>query len=168
MIFLVTLKQVAIFLFYIAVGFTLTKTKVIDKKASKYLSLLLTYLIAPLYTISNLSKNVSIEKLSTYAVLILAGLLVALILVFVARLLARIFANNRLEKSLFSYLFAFSNLGYFGNPLVAEVFGEEVLTNYILFCVPATILISSYGYYLLTKGVSNEEVEQCLDLKENY
>lgn len=152
MIFLTTLKQVGIFLFYIGIGFSLTKTKVIDKKASGILSKLLTYLIAPVYTVSNLSRNVSIDKISTYALLILSGLVVALILIFVAIPLARLFTKNKFERNLYSYLFAFSNIGYFGNPLVEAVFGEVVLTNYLLFCLPATILISSYGYYILTKN----------------
>ena len=164
MIFLATIKQVGIFLFYIAIGFALCKSKIIDKKASKSLSVLLTYLIAPLYTISNLSKNVTIDKISIYANLLLFGTIVSVVLVLIARPLAKLFAKNKLEKSLFSYLFAFSNLGYFGNPLVQAVFGDAVLTNYILFCVPASILISSYGYYILTKG--GEETDENLTKEE--
>lgn len=43
------------------------------------------------------------------------------------------------------------NFGYLGYPLVETVFGSAVNTQFIIFCLPISIVIHSYGYILLTE-----------------
>lgn len=141
---------------YIAFGFTLTRLKVLSKNASKILSAFLTNFIVPFYSIYNLSRNVTVDKIGSYLSLFGAGIIITLIIILVAIPLAKIFAKNDFEKGIYNYLFAFSNMGYFGYPLVDAVFGEEVLAQFMVFCIPVSLAISSYGYYILTKYAGND------------
>ena len=166
MLFSKTIIQVGILLVYIGAGFILAKTKIIKREASKVLAALLTYFIHPIYTANKLATSVSIEKLTTYGNLLLYGTLMTIVLIAVAFPLGKVFAKNKTERGLYRYLFAFSNYGYFGCPLVDAVFGSEVLANFMIFTLPVSIAIHSYGYYILTRdAMSQKGEEENLDKK---
>jgi predicted permease len=61
-------------------------------------------------------------------------------------LASRILGKNEGEKKAFSYLFAFSNMNYFGLPVIKGVFGADVLGQFLVFTLPFTVLIHSYGW----------------------
>ena len=72
-----------------------------------------------------------------------------------AFLLSLFFRTDKLPRNTLVYIFAFSNYGYFGYPVMEAVFGSEFVAKTILFAVPSSIAIASVGYYLLLgKGVS--------------
>lgn len=148
--FLITLKQVALLLFYIFIGYALTKTKIINKSASKVLSTLLMWVFSPFYTVVNLSQNVSFEKITLYLSVFLSGAVFTVLSVFAAILLAKALCKKGYVRNVYTYLLAFSNNGYFGYPLVSELFGGEVLAHFMIFCLATSIAINTFGYYVLT------------------
>lgn len=163
MIFTTTIKQVALLFVYITAGIILVKTKLLNKNASKTLSALLTFFIGPLYTIHNLSQNIKIEELKLYGNLLLYGTIFVVLLVAFSYPLSRLFSKDPIEKGIYSYLFAFSNYGYFGYPLVEGVFGAKVLAEFMIFCLPISIVVSSYGYYMLTSGARTQNKIDAID-----
>ncbi len=156
--FLITLKQVGIMVGYIFLGYILCRKKVIGKEASKILSKLLIYVIGPCYSVSTLSKQISLDKILEYIVIIGAGVIVAMASILLSLIIARIFTKDKSEKNIYKYMFAFSNIGYFGYPLIGAIFGEQVLASFMLFALPINITISSYGYYILTDSDEGQEV----------
>ncbi len=150
--FLITLKQVAILLGYILLGFVLCKTKVVGKDGSKVLSKLLVCVFSPAYNILSLMRGISIEKISQYALCIGCGAGALFFALVIALVLCRLFSKDKLEQSIYQYVFIFSNIGYFGSPLVGAVYGAEVLAQFILFCLPLTIGINTYAYFILTRN----------------
>ncbi len=158
--FLITLKQVGIMVGYIFLGYILCRKKVVGKEASKILSKILLFVVSPCYTISTLSRQITADKIVEYAIIVCAGIAVALISIVLAIILSRFFAKERFEKNLYKYMFAFANIGYFGYPLIGGVFGAEVLSSFMLFALPINIAIYSYGYYILTCSANaSEEVK---------
>lgn len=154
MIFTKTLEQVSILLIFILAGYFLRKKEIINESGKKVLAGLLVNFFAPCYTISSLSTRLSIEKINEYITYLFAGSVLAIVIIFVALPFARILGKDKLEKNILKYALAFANIGYFGYPVVGAVFGESVKASMILFCIPQTIAINTYGYQILTSKIN--------------
>lgn len=157
--FLSTLKTVALLLFYIAIGFFLGKKKIVGEKASKTLASLLTYVIMPLYLVNNLSKTVTVDKISLYGELFLAGIVMAGISLALCVPLSKLFVKKGYSRNIYKYLLFTPNLGYFGYPLVQALFGDNALAMYMIFTLPTSIGINTFGYMILT----DKSEEECGD-----
>ncbi|MBR2376866.1 MAG: AEC family transporter [Clostridia bacterium] len=154
--FIATLIQVSTLLIYILVGYFLRRKNLINEKTGKVLSKLLTLLFTPAYTIINLSKNVSVEKISVYLSLLLAGLIILFVLIFINYFFSKLFSKDENIRNMILYMLVFSNMGYFGYPLIEMVFGAEYLVQFMIFGLPFSIAINTYGYYILTKPTKEE------------
>ena len=157
MVFTTTLQQVAILLIFIFIGYFFRKINVITDDGRKVLAKLLVNLFAPCYTVISLSTVVNVDDITKYLLMLLVGVGVAVAGVFLAIPFARLFAKDKFNRNILSYAFAFGNIGYFGYPLVYGVFGAVARAQMMLFCVPMTVLIYSYGYYILTQPPEEEK-----------
>lgn len=153
-VFFLTMQKVAFLLIFIFAGYLLRRSGKLGKSSTGTVSVLTTFLFAPAYSIVNLSQTFTVENLgSNLAIAGLSLLLLPFIIIF-ARFLAGRFAKDDFEKRTFSYMFAFANTGYFGYPVIQGVFGEEMLSRFMVFCLPLNLAINSYGYslFLSAKG----------------
>lgn len=157
--FLITLQQVAILLIFILIGYFLRKRNVITDSGKKVLAGLLVNIFAPAYSIMSLSTQLSIENVTQYLVYLLVGLLVTVILIFLVIPVSRLLAKDKFHRNMLNYALAFGNIGYFGYPVVGAVFGPQARAMMILFCLPMSIAISTYGYSILTADTD------CVQLK---
>ncbi len=168
MVFIKTLEQTSILLIFIFTGYFLRKKEIINESGKKVLAGLLVNLFSPCYAIVSLSTQLSIERINEYLTYLLAGTVIAVVIVFVALPFARLFGKNKLEKNMLKYALAFANITYFGYPVVDAVFGEifvGIKSSMILFCIPQTIAINTYGYQILTSKVveTPKDLENAMD-----
>jgi predicted permease len=157
--FLTTIQQVAILLIFIFIGYFFRKKNIITDGGRKVLAGLLVNLFAPAYSIISLSSVVNVNDVTEYALMLLVGLVVAVVGIFLAFPFARILGKDKFHQNLLKYAFAFGNIGYFGYPLVYGVFGAVARAQMMIFCLPMSILIYSYGYYILTKPTGEISAE---------
>ena len=150
-VFFLTLQNVALLLIFIFAGYLLRRSGKCGRDAATTLSVLTTFLFSPAYSINNLSKSFTVEKLGQNARLVLLSTFLILAAIFISKLLARLLGRSDFEKRTFAYMFAFGNSGYFGYPVVQGVFGDEALGQFIIFCLPINIAICSYGYGLFVE-----------------
>ncbi|MBO5926870.1 MAG: AEC family transporter [Clostridia bacterium] len=155
--FTATLIQVSTLLIYILVGYFLRRKNLISEQTGKVLSKLLTLLFTPAYSIVSLSRNISIERISVYLSLLIAGTIILVILIFINYFFSKLFSKDENLRNMILYMLVFSNMGYFGYPLIEMTFGAEYLVQFMIFGLPFSIAINTYGYYILTKP-SKEEV----------
>ncbi len=150
--FTITLKQVSILLGYILLGYTLRRANVITKDASKILSKLLIYVFSPAYTIPRLINGIDASNILKYLAIFAAGIAVCLICILLSKLISSVFSSDTFERNLYKYMLAFSNLGYFGYPLISGVYSDDpsVLACFMIFALPINTAINSYGYFILT------------------
>lgn len=150
--------QILMILLYIGIGFTLRRSKLLPESTSKSLSLLETFVFLPALLFNNLSTNVRIEKLTTYSVMVISGAVFLVFVLLVAWMFAKIFSKGRPadEYGTYMYMFAFANYGYVGYPVIEGVFGSDMLTSMILFAVPFTFAIYTYGAILLSNSGSKK------------
>ncbi len=157
-VFLLTLEQVALMLIFIFVGYFFRKKNIINDSGKKVLAGLLVNLFMPCYSIASLSQQLSADKIVEYLLFLLAGTAMTFFVIFIALPFAKAFGKTRLQQNILKYAFAFGNIGYFGYPVVGAVFGEPVKALMILFCIPMTIGINTYGWQILTEKETSDEV----------
>ena len=156
-LFFTTLQQVGILTIFIFIGYLFRRKNWISDDGKKTLAKLLVCCFAPCYSVMSLSKVVNVYDIVQYMYLIFSGVGVTFVGILLANLFARWISRERLQRNIFIYALAFSNIGYFGYPVVAAIFGEIMRAQMMLFCLPMSIAINIYGYYLL----SNKEQKEC-------
>ncbi len=154
--FISTLTQVSMLLLYILTGYFLRRKNMISDQTGKVLSKLLTLVFLPCYSITSLSQNVSIERINVYLSLFIAGAIILFILIFICQFPSKIITKDENERNMFVYMLIFSNMGYFGYPLIEMTFGAETLAQFMIFVLPFSVAINTYGYYILTKPTKEE------------
>ena len=142
--------QILMVLIYIGIGFILRRSNMLPATTAKTLSVMETLVFLPALLFNNLSTNVKIDNFVNHSTTILFGAIFLVFVLLIAFLFAKIFSKGRPkdEHNTFIYIFAFANYGYFGYPLIEYVFGSEMLASMILFAVPFTFAIYTYGAYL--------------------
>ncbi len=145
---LLTVQKVAFLLTVILIGYIMRRSGKVEHKAAKVLSILTTHIFSPCYTLKTLPKNFTLANLgSNLAVLGLSCALLGLV-ILLSRFLAKKLGRTDFETRSLTYVFAFANTGYFGYPVIEGVFGEAVLSQFMVFCIPFNITLGSYGYGL--------------------
>lgn len=147
-VFLLTLSNAGNLLLFIAVGYVLRRHHDLPKEAGKVLSSLLTRVISPAYSIYNLSTSLTVEVLGQKLLLFGFGIVFTLVAIGISLVLSKPFARNPIEKSSLVYAFAFSNYGYFGYPIAEGVFGSAFLADMLVFALPLSLAVSTFGYSL--------------------
>lgn len=151
-VFLLTLEKVAFLLLFIFIGYALRRKNKLNRDSAMAISVLTTWVFSPAYTVINLPKTFTLENLGSNALLIGTATLLVFPVIGVARFLALKLGRDGFERRTLSYMLAFSNIGYFGYPVVEGVFGDEVLAKFMVFCLPFNLAICSYGYSLFMQA----------------
>ena len=147
-VFGLTLSKVAVLLIFIAIGYFLRWHHDLPDDAGHVLSLLCTLIFSPAYSISNLSKSITVEVIGQKLPLIGYGLLFVAAAIGLSYLLSKPFGRNRIERNSLIYAFSIPNYGYFGYPVIEGVFGQAVLADVMIFLIPLSLATSSFGYGL--------------------
>ncbi len=145
---LLTLQKVAFLLSVVLAGVFLLRKGIVKREAAGLLSVLTTTLFSPAYCLTTLPKTFTVENLSENLLVLLTSLgLLGTVLLFSVFLSKKV-AKSDFERRSLNYVFAFANTGYFGYPVIQGVFGDQVLGQFMIFCIPFNICLYSYGYGL--------------------
>lgn len=149
--FIAALPPLLSLFIFIAIGFTLAKTKILPKHSEVVLAKLLTLVFCGALNFSVMSKNFSITKLTYYAETFIIGTIIVLLSMAIALIIVPLFIKDKNEyaRKVYTYALTFGNYGYVGVPIVLALFGESVLVFYNVFTIPATVLIYTWGINLL-------------------
>lgn len=159
-VFLKTLEQVLVMLFFMAAGYLLQRGKILPENSTKTVSLLLTNLILPAYVIYNLSTGVTKENIVEYGGYILIGLICLIVFLGIAYGLGFLLKGIYKDRKVLVYMLAFSNYSYFGYPLIEFVYGSETLAKVLIFVIPFTIFIYTLGIKMITTDIEKPNDEQ--------
>ena len=149
-IFALTLGNVLKSLLFVSLGYFLCRSKKLPADTPKVLSTITTMLFYPAYSINNLSKNFTIDKVGDKLTVLGLGVLILGLVFLLALLFSKILGRNDLEKRTIVYAFTISNYVYFGYPLIESVFGAELLSDVIVYTIPSAIAANSVFYMILS------------------
>ena len=144
--FFATLTPMLTLFLCIAIGFTLSKTKILSDGASKTMAKLETWVFCPALNFVTMIRYCTLDNLSTNITNVLMATLVVLLALAIAIPLSRVFVKEKgCERGVYSYALAFGNCGYIGDPVVLALFGDSILAYYKIFCLPLQLVIYTWG-----------------------
>lgn len=155
-VFSATLSPMLFMFSCMVIGFILNKKKLCPENTTAVLSKLETYALAPALTISTFSKYCTVASLSGQYKMILYCLLALVIAISFAFLLAPLFTQKGYNRNIYRYALTFGNFGFMGNAIVPAIFGDEALYSYMLFTLPLSLAVYTWGIAsLIPKSENN-------------
>ena len=152
---LTVLRQLLVLYTFLGLGFFFGRRKKEQTAHTGLISFLLVNLFLPAKVFGTFSKNFTVSYLRDNSVTVLASLSLLAILVLLSLPLSRLLAKSPFERNVYRYSLTVSNYAYMGYVLAEELFGEQGLTDLILFCIPFAIYTYTVGYAMLTgRGVT--------------
>lgn len=149
--FLATITPMLTLFICIAVGFALTKLKILPESASKVMAKMETWIFCPALGFMTMARCCTIDTIGEHLINIVLASIGVAISVIIATFLARFFIKKKsIDRGIYAYALAFANGGYMGDPIVLSMFGDVVLSYYKLFYLPFSIIINSWGISVMT------------------
>lgn len=148
---LVVFEQVLILFIFVAIGFTLGRTKIVNAAHSQMLSKLLVYVFLPCNTIKAFAANFTTKYLSENYTFVLAALAVLIVQMLLMRFAAKPLTKSKYDRYVYEYSMIVPNYGFMGYALAESFFGELGLLNFIMFSIPFSVYIYAYAFAKLTK-----------------
>lgn len=152
-VFLATLNQTAFLFSFIAMGYLLSRLKLIPNNAQTVLSKLENYLFIPALVLSTFINHFTVDKIGTAWKLLLGSLVLGMIAIAVSLLCARLCSKDHYERNIYTYGLSFSNFGFMGNAVIKALF-PDVFLEYLIFTLPLWSLIYLWGVPTLLIGNS--------------
>ena len=148
---LAVFESSAILFIFITLGFILGKAKIVKNEHSQILSKLLVYVFLPCNVFKTFLNNFEPAKLkSGYEYIILSVIILVGMLIF-AYFAAKPFSKESYERYIYEYSIIIPNYGYMGYALSELLLGEQGCLAFMIFSVPLSLYIHTYGYSRLTK-----------------
>ncbi len=168
-IFKLTLSQMLNMFLLVLIGFILRKCKILPENASTTMSRLETYCFVPALYLHTQMTKCTVESFRQNYVLILYGFFSILAAILLAYPVSRLFVRNSREsaeasyqRDIYKYALAMGNHGFMGNFIILGVFGQDGLSEYLLFTFCLTIASSSWGLYVLVPKDEDSSIWQKL------
>ena len=144
-VFMATLSPMLMMFACMVIGFILNKKKLCPDNTVTVLSKLETYVLAPALTVNTFSKYCTVASLTEQYKMILYCLLALAVAILLAFGLAPFFTGKGYNRNIYRYALTFGNFGFMGNAIVPAIFGEEALYSYMLFTLPLSLAVYTWG-----------------------
>lgn len=154
--FIPILTQMLILFVFIAIGFILSKTKVLPDNASTVLSRLENYVFVPALVMGTFIKNCTTDNIGTLWKIIVFSIILLIVLLPITFIVAKLLCKEDFLRKIAIYGLEFSNFGFMGNAVVKGVF-PELFFNYTVFTLPFWFLIYAWGVPVLLISSSGGE-----------
>lgn len=146
--------QTFIFFVFILIGNLAIRKGMVSSAGNKSISALIVNVFNPAMIVGSVMKRTNAApKSSIVPVLVIAIVLYAFYILF-AELTCRRFSDEVDEQKMYRLMIVFSNVGYFGIPMVAALYGPDVLIYVTVFVVTFNLLAYTYGIGVLNSGKS--------------
>lgn len=144
-------KMIVLFIAILA-GYVAAKTHVINERSNKAFSDLISYVTTPLQVLG--SVMVGERLMSNRDVLVLSGIACGCFaaLLLLGALVPRLLRAPRDDRGVYHFMFAFSNMGFMGYPVVTALFGEGARFYVTVFVLFFQLIVWSIGVQLIAGG----------------
>lgn len=148
----IVLGQLSVLYIFLGAGWLIGKIKKDKAPHSDILSVLLVNIFLPCKVFNTFANNFSVDYFIDNYTLPLAAVVLLAVLVFISRFASRALTRKEYERKVYTYSFTITNYAYLGYALIGSVFGDAVLSQFMLFAIPFIIYTYTAGYVLLTGG----------------
>ena len=148
----VVITQVFLLIAFAAVGYALTKGKILNSGHSKMLSALCLYLFLPSKVFTTFATNFNKDYLmERWPLLLAAGIIIAVVALVVLPI-SKLLTKDSYKRIVYHYSMTITNYGYVGYALAGAIFGDAVLQDVMTFAFTVSIYTYTIGYSTLTGG----------------
>ena len=163
MLFGTTLNQMLVLVIFIIIGFIIQKLKIVPENSSTVISKMENNLLIPALILNALMYT---KDIISNLPIVLFGAVVVAVTMAVGYVIVRFLTKDKYLQTIYGYGIYFSNFSFMGNAVVKAIFSPEIFSNYMLFTIPAQILVFGWAVpFLLTP--KKEELEN-LDGKVKF
>jgi len=149
---IIVFEQVLLLLLFMAVGYALCKTKVVDSRQTKLLSSLCVYVFVPATVFRTLSSRCTRTYLMEKYPLVIGSAVVVASLALLAFPISRLLTKNNYRRSVYHYSLTIPNYGYIGYALAEGIFGADALLDMMMFSIPISCYTYTVGYCMLVRS----------------
>ncbi len=149
MVFQITLQQMLILFFFMAVGFVMMKKKMLPDNAASVLSKLLVTAFLPAMVFKTFAANLNPDNVLSKLPLLGISALNVTITCLIGIVLSKFLSKDEMTRNIYIYSFTVPNMGYMGYPIVGAVLGELTLLDFMVVAVPSNLFIYTAGMYML-------------------
>lgn len=149
MVFQITLQQMMILFFFMAVGFGMMKRKMLPDNAASVLSKLLVTAFLPAMVFKTFASNLNPDNVLSKLPLLGISAINVTIACFIGIMLSGFLTKDRMTRNIYIYSFTVPNMGYMGYPIVGAVLGDMMLLDFMVVAVPSNLFIYTAGMYML-------------------
>ena len=143
-VFVSTLSQMGFLAVLIAIGYCLTKFKLVPDNGTEVLSKLENWVFIPCLVLGTFMQNFTVESLSYAWQYVLCGLVTISLSVPVAILVSKAASRDKYIQNIYTYGLSFSNFGFMGNAVVSALF-PDIFDEYLIFVLPFWFYIYMWG-----------------------
>ena len=155
-IFSKTLGQMLLMFTLILIGFLLRKKSILPDNAYITMSKLETWVFVPAMNFSNMVKNFTVSNFAENSKFILYGAGMIVVALAIAQPLSALFIRKSktspelsYQRNIYRYAMTFGNYGFMGNFIIQGVWGDEMLSKFLMFTMIVAVVCSSWGMYVL-------------------
>ncbi len=148
--FLATLSPMLTMFVLMVLGFAAKKLNLVPDNTAVVLSKLENAFFVPALMIHTFMRYCTVASLKeNWNLLFYSAVAISVAFVF-SQILARLFEKkDEYRRNVYKYIFIVGNFGFLGNAVILELFGEEVLYNYLLFTLFIQALVNTWGLSLM-------------------
>lgn len=143
------IKQLLVLYTFIIAGVILGRWRKDMAEKSSLLSFLTVNLLLPCKMFLNFSKNFTVSYLQNNYITVFISLGILGLFILAGRLVGKLLARDEYQQKVFNYSVTVANYAFFGYVLVENAFGEAVLNDMMVFCVPFALYCYTFGVALL-------------------
>ncbi len=142
--------NVASLIIFASIGFILAKTNIAKPQQGQILSSLLVYVFSPAMLFQTFATNFNASYIKANYNLMLISLAILAVLIVISQIVPRFLTKHPYKRKVYEYSMIIANYGYMGYPLTLALFNEKVLLNVMMFALPLSVYIFTYGLCRLT------------------
>lgn len=147
---ILVIEQVLTLFAFFAVGFALTKARIVKTEHTEILSKLLVYVFLPSNIVKTFAKYCTLTYIGQNYTFILASIAVIAVLIISAHFLAKLMSKKKSERAVYEYSLIIPNFGYMGYTFAESLFGAQGLMNAMMFAIPMSVYTYTAGYCRLS------------------
>ncbi len=144
-VFSATLNQMFVLFSFMALGYFLNWKGILPLNTSIALSRLETNVLVPCLVFNTFYKYCTMTNIREKWSYLVYGTVVMLVSLVIGIFLAKLFSKDDYLRKIYTYSFAVANFSFMGNAVVLGIFGEDVLFDYMIFTLPLSLYVYSYG-----------------------
>lgn len=151
-----TFEGIFTIVFVVGIGYYLSYKKWFDDRSSKLIARLVTSVSLPLYMITSLKKNFTLEKLLALApdmLLPICSIVLAMIIGFIV---AKFFYVAKGRRGIFITNFFIANTMFIGLPVNLALFGDESIPSVMLYYIVNLVFFWTLGVHFIISDSSDE------------